>query len=69
MYPRIPRLPDIPGHGKSLKNNEFINIFKKNGAGARVLESTISFSDECFTYLLVFVAKFLGVSWGRLGLA
>ena len=49
MLVRIPRLPDIPGHGKSLKNNEFISFFKKNGAGARVLESTVSVFFECFS--------------------
>ena len=48
-FPASRTFADIPGHGKSLKNNEFINIFKKNGAGARVLESTISFFDECFS--------------------
>ena len=37
MFVEISRLPDIPGHGKSLKNDELINIFKKNGAGVRVL--------------------------------
>ena len=38
----------VPGHAKSLKNHEFSSFFKKNGAGARVLESTFSFFDECF---------------------
>ena len=37
----------VPGHAKSLKNHQFLSFFKKNGAGARVLDSTFSFFDEC----------------------
>ena len=33
-FPASWTFPDIRGHGKSLKNNEFISIFKKNEAGA-----------------------------------
>ena len=51
----------VPGHAKSLKNLKFLSFFKKNGAGARVLRSTFLFFDECFTNLLVLVAK-LGVT-------
>ena len=39
----------VPGHAKSLKNLQFLSFFKKNGAGARVLRSTFSFFDECFS--------------------
>ena len=63
MYPRLPRLPDISGHGKSSKNDEFINIFKKNGAGAGVLVSTISFFVECFSQFDCFCCK---MPWGLL---
>ena len=33
---------------KSSKNHQFLSFFKKN-AGARVLSSTFSFFDECFS--------------------
>jgi len=39
----------VPGHAKSLKNLKFLSFFKKNGAGARVLDSTFSFFEECFS--------------------
>ena len=39
----------LGAHGKSLKNNEFLSFFKKNGAGARVLRSPLSVFDECFS--------------------
>ena len=35
----------VPGHAKSLKNLQFLSY--KNSAGARVLDSTFSFFDEC----------------------
>ena len=39
----------VPGHIKSLKNLKVLTYFKKNGAGARVLDSTFSFFEECFS--------------------
>ena len=69
MLVRIPRLPDIPGHGKSLKNNEFISFFKKMELALEFWSLPFRFLMNASANLLVFVAKCLGVSWDRLGLA
>ena len=39
----------VPGHAKSLKNLQCLSFFKKNGAGARVLDYTFSFFKEYFS--------------------
>ena len=39
------------------KNLQFLSYFKKNGAGARVLDSTFSFFDESFSQFACFSCK------------
>ena len=37
------------GHARCQKNNAFLSILKKNGAGVRVLRSPAPVFDECFS--------------------
>ena len=54
MCGRIPRLPDIPGHGKSLKNNEFISFFKKIELALEFWSLTFQFLSNALANSLVF---------------
>ena len=60
-------LPAIGRSRKIVKNLQFLNIFKKNGAGVRVLRSLASVFVECLIKFVVFVAERHGASLGPPG--
>jgi len=45
----VPGPRAVPGHAKPLKNLRLSSCFKRKDAGARVLRSTFSFFEECFS--------------------
>ena len=53
----------------SLENNKLSRFFQNNVVGARVLRCPLQISSNTLTNFIVFVAKYLGISFGPFGTA